>query len=124
MYGMSKALLVAVVGVLVGVLASPGSVQAQATTVTGCLSKGSGDTFKLEGSDGKSYSLTSATVKLDEHVGHKVSVTGTAAPVETGAIKDTSMAHDTSMKGHEMKETTGASTLNVSELKHISPQCK
>ena len=125
MYGMSKALLAAVVGVLVGALAAPVSVQAQqATTVTGCLSKGSDDTFKLDGTDGKSYSLTSSTVKLDEHVGHKVSVTGTAAGVETGMVKDTSMAHDTSMKGHEMKETAAATTLKVSDLKHISPQCK
>jgi hypothetical protein len=63
-------------------------------------------------------------VKLDEHVGHKVTVTGKSAAVETGALKDTSMKamKDTSMK----KETgaTGAGGLSVSSLKMVSTQCK
>jgi hypothetical protein len=62
------------------------------------------DAFALEGTDGKTYALTSPTVKLDEHVGHKVTVTGKSAAVETGA--------------------TGAGGLSVSSLKMVSTQCK
>ena len=126
MFSTSKALLAAVVGTLAGAMAVPAAVQAQQpTTVTGCLSKGATkDAFTLEGTDGKSYALTSSTVKLDQHVGHKVAVTGTAPAMETGAMKDTgmAMAKDTSMK-HETG-AAGANALNVSNLKMISAQCK
>jgi hypothetical protein len=124
MFSTSKALLAAVVGALAGAMAVPAAAQAQQpTTVTGCLSKGATkDAFTLEGTDGKSYALTSSTVKLDQHVGHKVAVTGTAPAMETGAMKDTSMAKDTSMK-HETG-AAGANALNVSNLKMVSAQCK
>ncbi len=139
MFGTSKALLAAAVGLLAGALASPAAAQEPAN-VTGCLSKGAAEgTFSLKGEDGKAYSLTSSTVKLDGHVGHKVTVTGTSAGVETGLAKDTGkaketgmakdtgmaehtgMAHDTGMK----KETAaaGGGALNVTTLKHVSPEC-
>jgi hypothetical protein len=126
MLSTSKGLLVAAVGILAGAMAAPASAGAQQpTSVTGCLSKGATkDAFALESTDGKTYALTSSTVKLDEHVGHKVTVTGKSAAVETGALKDTSMKamKDTSMK----KETgaTGAGALTVSSLKMVSTQCK
>jgi hypothetical protein len=134
MFGTSKALLAAVASLLAGAgaLVSPASAAAQEpTTVTGCLSKGAAEgTFSIKGTDGKAYSLTSTTTKLDSHVGHKVTVTGTSAGVETGAVKDTSMAHDTSMAGmaHDTgikKETAGAGggTLNVTSLKMVSATC-
>jgi membrane protein implicated in regulation of membrane protease activity len=49
----------------------------QTKTVTGCLQKGSepGE-FSITGGDGKTWGLRSSTVKLDEHVGHTVAVTG------------------------------------------------
>ena len=125
MFSTSKALLAAVVGVLAGAIVAPAAANAQQqTTVTGCLSKGAKDAFTLEGTDGKSYALTSSTVKLDQHVGHKVAITGTAPAMETGAMKDTgmAMAKDTSMK-HETG-AAGANALNVSNLKMVSAQCK
>jgi len=123
MFSTSKALLAAVVGVLAGAIVAPAAANAQQqTTVTGCLSKGAKDAFTLEGTDGKTYQLTSSTVKLDQHVGHTVAVTGTAAAMETGAMKDTSMAKDTTMK-HETG-AMGANALTVSNLKMVSAQCK
>src|ERR1700758_5471258 len=48
-------------------------------TVTGCLQKGDepGE-FSLQAEDGKVWGLKSSSVKLEEHLGHKVSVTGSA----------------------------------------------
>lgn len=60
--------------------ASPqqGSKQAGSLSVTGCLQKGDeAGEFAITGENGKSYELVSRSVKLSEHVGHKVSVTGT-----------------------------------------------
>ena len=135
MFGTSKALLAAMAALLAGALVSPPSAAAQEpTTVTGCLSKGAAaGTFSIKGTDGKAHSLTSTTTKLDPHVGHKVTVTGMQAGVETAAVKDTgmaehtgmahdtAMAHDTGMK----KETAGAGggALNVTSLKMVSAKC-
>jgi hypothetical protein len=134
MFGTSKALLAAAVALLAGALMSPATAQ-QPTSVTGCLSKGTAkDAFTITGTDGKAYSLTSSTVKLDQHVGHKVTVTGTSSGMETAALKDTSMHKDTSMQHdttmHEhtgmKKEAGGAAAggLNVSSLKMVSAECK
>jgi hypothetical protein len=132
MLRVNRALLVGAAALMAGVMATPALAQ-QATSVTGCLSKGTDkDSYTITGSDGKSYSLTSTSVKLDQHVGHKVTVTGTSAGMETGAIKDTTMAKmDTAMKmdttkGAGMKKETGkgGGTLNVSDLKMVSAQWK
>jgi hypothetical protein len=49
----------------------------QTKTVTGCLQKGDQpDQFSITGEDGKSWDLRSSTVKLADHVGHQVTVTG------------------------------------------------
>ena len=49
------------------------------TTVTGCLQQGSqADEYRISGEDGKSYNLKSSSVKLGDHLNHKVSVTGKA----------------------------------------------
>ena len=48
-------------------------------TVTGCLQKGDEpDEFSITGKDGKTWGLRSSTVKLDQHVGHEVTVSGSA----------------------------------------------
>jgi hypothetical protein len=128
MFRMTKALLAAAVALLAGAMTSPASAQ-QPTSVTGCLSKGPAeDAFKLIGTDGQTYSLTSSTVKLDQHVGHKVTVTGTPAGVETGALADTSakkepgMTKDTSITKNA--GATSAGVLSVNSLKMVSAECK
>jgi maltose-binding protein MalE len=127
MFSMSKALLAAAVALLAVGMTSAATAQ-QPTSVTGCLAKTGNDAFSISGADGKAYSLTSTTVKLDQHVGHKVTVTGTSAGVETAALKDTSAKKDagTTKDTSMTKETgaTGAGTLNVSSLKMVSAECK
>ena len=149
MFYTSKATVVAAVAALLaGALASPAPAEAQQpTTVTGCLSKGADDnSYGIKGEDGKSHTLSSATVALEGHVGHKVKVTGTPAGVETGVLTDTGMVRDTGTVGDtgmthregmphdtsmtkEMdlpKETTetGGGSLNVTSLEHVSAECK
>src|ERR1700736_619186 len=51
-----------------------------AKTVTGCLQKGDEPSeFSITGEDGKSWGLRSSSVKLDQHVGHQVTVSGSTA---------------------------------------------
>ena len=47
--------------------------------VTGCLQKGDepGE-FSITGQDGRTWGLRSSNVKLEQHVGHQVTVTGSA----------------------------------------------
>src|SRR5229473_6737570 len=50
---------------------------AHTQTVTGCLQKGDeAGEFSITGEDGKTWGLHSTSVKLDQHLGHKVTVTG------------------------------------------------
>ena len=61
---------------------------APADTVTGCLQKGqAAGTYSLTSKDGKSYSVTSKSVKLGGHVGHMVTLTGTESSDAMDATK-------------------------------------
>ena len=49
----------------------------QTKTITGCLQKGYEPyEFSIMGEDGKLWGLRSSAVKLDRHLGHKVTVSG------------------------------------------------
>jgi len=84
----------------------------QETSVTGCLQRGtsSGD-YNITASDGKKYDLhaSSASVKLDDHVGHRVTIKGTP---ESGSAKSS-----TTSKG-------AGESLNVSSLTMVSTSCQ
>jgi hypothetical protein len=111
MFGTSKALLAAAVVALAGVMGPATASAQEPTTVTGCLSKGQSEgSFTIKDEGGQSYALTGTAVKLDGHVGHKVTVTGTAAGVETGAMPETGAMAETDAAADTgaMKETTGA----------------
>ena len=85
-------------------------------TVTGCLQKGDeADEFSLTGDDGKLYDLKSSSVKLAEHVGHKVTVSGQfkAEAYEKGEEKEA--------KEGGKKE---AGDITVSNLKMVSSSCQ
>ena len=85
-------------------------------TVTGCLQKGDeADEFSLTGDDGKLYDLKSSSVKLSEHVGHKVTVSGKfkAEAYEKEEAKES--------KEGGKKE---AGDIQVSTLKMVSSSCK
>lgn len=78
-------------------------------TVTGCLQKGDeAGEFSITGEDGKMYGLRSTSVKLEDHLGHKVTVTG-HAKAESKAEKE--------------KGSKEAADLTVTDLKMISTTC-
>jgi len=91
-------------------------------TVTGCLQKGdSPDEFAITGKNGKTWELRSKTVKLDEHVGHTVTVTGVRHH-ESKAEE----AKEEKTEGKESKEAEAreAGDLRVMSLKMVSESCK
>ena len=91
-------------------------------TVTGCLQKGdSADEFAITGENGKTWELRSKTVKLDEHVGHTVTISGVPHH-ETKAEE----AQEAKTEGKESKEAEAkeAGDLRVTSLKMVSESCK
>jgi hypothetical protein len=88
------------------------------TTVTGCLQKGDepGE-YSITGEDGKTYGLRSKAVNLSEHLGHKVTVTGTLRP--ESAEKEKGEAEE-----HEKKEIAEAGDIRVTNLKMVSEKCQ
>jgi hypothetical protein len=88
------------------------------TTVTGCLQKGDeAGEYSITGEDGKTYGLRSKAVNLSQHLGHKVTVTGTlrAESVE----KEKGEAEE-----HEKKEAAEAGDIRVTDLKMVSEKCQ
>ena len=88
------------------------------TTVTGCLQKGDeAGEYSITGEDGKTYGLRSKTVKLSQHLGHKVTVTGTLRA--ESAEKEKGEAEE-----HEKKEATEAADIRVTDLEMVSDKCQ
>lgn len=88
------------------------------TTVTGCLQKGDeAGEYSITGEDGKTYGLRSRTVKLSQHLGHKVTITGTLRP--ESAEKETGEAAE-----HEKKEAAEAGDIRVTNVKMVSDKCQ
>ena len=77
----------------------------QTMTATGCLTKEAKEKneYLITGEDGKTWGLKSNTVKLSDHLNHKVTVTGKVTKGEHG---------------------NEAGDMNVSDLKMISETCK
>lgn len=88
------------------------------TTVTGCLQKGDeAGEYSITAEDGKTYGLRSKSVKLSQHLGHKVTITGTLRA--ESAEKEKGEAEE-----HEKKEAAEAGDIRVTELKMVSDSCK
>jgi hypothetical protein len=89
----------------------------KAKTVTGCLQKGDQpDQFSITGEDGKSFDLLSSTVKLADHVGHQVTVTG--SPTREAKAEEKKEGQVEKAAG---KEELGE--LRVTSLKMVSQSC-
>jgi hypothetical protein len=89
----------------------------KSVTATGCLAKGdSAKEFYLTADDGTRYELRSDSVSLAEHVGHKVSVTGTN-------VKESGDKDDDDDEKDEARENKAAN-LQVTDLKMVSNSCK
>ena len=102
---------------LIAQTAAPEKKAEKSQTVTGCLQKGDeAGEFSIKGEDGKTWGLRSTSVKLDQHIGHQVTITG-------------STTHET--KAEEKKEgqvqNAGSKTeyadLTVTSLKMVSESC-
>ena len=92
----------------------------EAKTVTGCLQKGDepGE-FSIQGEDGKVWGLKSSSVKLEEHLGHKVSVTGTAS--EESRAEEKREKKEGEVEKASKKEEYG--DIRVASLKMVSDSC-
>src|SRR5438477_12374691 len=90
-------------------------------TVTGCLQKGDeAGEFSITGQDGKTWELNSKSVKLDEHVGHQVTVTGSAHR-ESKAEEKAEEKKEGQMEKAAGKEEYG--DLRVTDLKMVRETC-
>ena len=95
----------------------PGDDQSKTKAVTGCLQKGDqADLFSITGEDGKSWDLRSSTVKLAEHVGHQVTVTG--SPTREAKAEE---KKEGQVENAARREELGE--LRVTSLKMVSQSC-
>ena len=97
--------------------------KAREVTITGCLQAGNTvDRFILRGPDRKAYALRSESVRLSEHVGHKVTV--------KGELKHDQKRDDYDFEGSEVNEAYGKGKIidpldvEVSSLKVVSASCQ
>lgn len=98
-------------------------------TVTGCLQKGDEpDEFTITGKDGKTWGLRSSSVKLDQHVGHEVTVSGSGhreSKAEQKKEKEKEKAEHEKKEG-EMENAAGKEEygdMQVTDLKMVSETC-
>jgi serine/threonine-protein kinase RIO1 len=85
-------------------------------TVTGCLAKGDeANEFYLTTDDGKRYDLRSDKVSLADHVGHKITVTGTA-------VKESEESEARENPSKEAEKEAG--NLQVTKVQMVSESCK
>ena len=90
-------------------------------TVTGCLQKGhEPGELSITGEDGKIWDVTSKSVKLDEHVGHQVTLTGSARR-ESKAQEKAEGKKEGQVEKVAGKEEYG--DLRVTHLKMVSETC-
>jgi hypothetical protein len=97
---------------------TPGS---RVKSVTGCLQKGDepGE-YSLKGEDGKTWDVSSKTVKLDEHVGHQVTVTGSAHRESKAEEKAEGKKEGQAEKASGKQEY---GNLRVTSVKMVSETC-
>jgi hypothetical protein len=88
-------------------------------SVTGCLQKGDeAGGFTITDKDGKVWELHGKQVKLGDHAGHTVTV--------SGMTTNMSKAEEEKIEANEKKEAGGMEhgDLQVSSLKMVSESCK
>ncbi len=91
-------------------------------TLTGCLQKGEGaNEYNLTAKDGGTWEIKSDSVKLDEHVGHTVKITGVVPNAMAHGMKEDTKEE---MKEHGMdKHATEHGHLTVTNLTMVSDTC-
>src|ERR1700730_8682703 len=91
-------------------------------TLTGCLQKGEdANEYNLTAKGGATWEIMSDSVKLDDHVGHTVTVTGVVSHHKEHAMKEDAKAE---MKEHGMdKDTKEHGHMTVADLTMVSDTC-
>jgi len=92
-------------------------------TLTGCLQKGDdANEYKLTTKPGSTWELKSDSVKLDEHVGHTVKVTGVVSHNKAHGMKEDTKSE---MKEHGMdKDAKEHGHLTVTAVDMVSDSCQ
>jgi hypothetical protein len=92
-------------------------------TLTGCLQKGEGgDEYNLTTKGGATWEIKSDSVKLDDHLGHTVAVTGVVSHHKAHAMKEDAK---TEMKEHGIdKDAKEHGHMTVTALKMVSDSCQ
>jgi hypothetical protein len=92
-------------------------------TLTGCLQKGEdANEYNLTAQNGGTWEIKSDSVKLDNHVGHTVTVTGVVAHHKEHAMKEDTKEE---MKEHGMdKNAKEQGHMTVTDLTMVSETCQ
>jgi hypothetical protein len=92
-------------------------------TLTGCLQKGEdANEYNLTTKGGATWEIKSDSVKLDDHVGHTVTVTGVVSHHKEHAMKEDAKAE---MKEHGMdKDAKEHGHMTVTDLTMVSDTCQ
>jgi len=98
---------------------------AKARTVTGCLQKGDdANEYALLAKNGSTWKISSDQVDLAPHVGHTVTIRGTASEIHAKAHELKEKTKD-EMHEHGMaKSAKEHGHLKVVSLKMVSPSCR
>lgn len=91
-------------------------------TLTGCLQAGDSEhEYKLTTAKGSTWELHSDAVKLGEHVGHTVTITGVVSNATVHGVKEDVKGE---AKEHGMdKDSTEHGHMTVTDLKMVSDSC-
>ena len=92
-------------------------------TLTGCLQKGEdANEYNFTAKDGGKWEIKSDSVKLDEHVGHTVKITGVVLNATAHGMKEDAKDE---MKEHGVnKNATERGHMTVTNLTMVSGTCQ
>jgi hypothetical protein len=92
-------------------------------TLTGCLQTGdSANEYKLTTAKGATWEIKSDSLKLGDHVGHTVTLTGVVSNAKMHGMKEDAKAE---AKEHGMdKDSTEHGHMTVTNLTMVSDTCK
>jgi len=92
-------------------------------TLSGCLQKGDdANEYKLTTAKGGTWEIKSDSIKLGDHVGHTVTITGVVSNAEMHGMKEDAKAE---AKEHGVdKDSTEHGHMAVTNLKMVSDSCK
>jgi len=104
-------------------LATTKTTHKKTRVITGCLQKGEdANEYNLAAKNGGTWEVKSDTVKLSEHVGHTVTITGVVANAKAHGMKEDAKEE---MKEHGMeKHATEHGHMTVTELTMVSDSCQ